>query len=163
VKNITPCLWFDGQAEEAVALYTSLLPDSEVTQVSRYGEAGPGTPGTVMVMGFRLLGQDFLAVNGGPDYQFTPAVSLMVNCENQDEIDRLWERLGEGGGYDGCGWLRDRFGVSWQIVPTAMGELLGDPDPEKSGRAMQAMLKMQKLDIQTLRDAHAGKLAGAET
>jgi predicted 3-demethylubiquinone-9 3-methyltransferase (glyoxalase superfamily) len=150
MHKITPFLWFDNQAEEAVALYTSLFKNCRVTDVKRYGEAGLGAGGSVMSLSFVLDGQELMALNGGPYFKFTEAMSLFVRCETQDEVDELWEKLSEGGQRSRCGWLKDRFGVSWQIVPTVLGDLLGDPDREKSQRVMQAMLKMAKLDIAAL-------------
>lgn len=155
-QKITPFLWFDRQAEEAALLYVSLFPDSTVTGVSHYGEGMPLPKGTVMSVTFRLAGQEFMALNGGPAFKFTEAISFFVRCETQDEIDRLWSKLTEGGEPSQCGWLKDRFGLSWQIVPSVLGDLIGDPDPEKAGRATQAMLKMGKLDIAELKRAHAG-------
>ncbi|MBM3121597.1 MAG: VOC family protein [Chloroflexi bacterium] len=156
MQKITPFLWFDSQAEDAANLYVSLFPDSKVTGVSRYGDGMPLPKGTVMSVTFRLAGQEFMALNGGPAFKFTEAISFFVNCETQEEIDRLWSKLTEGGEPSQCGWLKDRFGLSWQIVPDVLGELIGDPDPEKAGRATQAMLKMGKLDIAELKRAHAG-------
>ena len=153
MQTITPFLWFDDNAEEAMNFYTSIFEESKVGELMRYGDAGPGPAGSVMGGSFELLGQEFKFVNGGPHYSFTPAISLFVSCETQEEVDYLWEKLTEGGKEDRCGWLTDRFGLSWQIVPNALGELLGDPDPPKAQRVMEAMLKMVKLDIQTLRDA----------
>jgi predicted 3-demethylubiquinone-9 3-methyltransferase (glyoxalase superfamily) len=155
-QKITPFLWFDHQAEEAALLYVSLFPDSMVTGVSHYGEGMPLPKGTAMSVTFRLAGQEFMALNGGPAFMFTEAISFFVRCETQDEIDRLWSKLGEGGEPSQCGWLKDRFGLSWQIVPSVLGDLIGDPDPEKAGRTTQAMLKMGKLDIAELKRAHAG-------
>ena len=152
MQKITPCLWFDTQAEEAANFYVSLLEDSEVTDVQRLD----GTPSgdDVALVFFRLLGQDFMAINGGPQFPFTEAVSFSVNCADQDEVDRLWSALiADGGAESMCGWLRDRFGLSWQIIPERMGELLSDPDPERAQRAMQAMLQMQKIDVKVLEDA----------
>ena len=163
VSKIEPCLWLDDQAEEAANFYVSVfsarrstMPDggeSKVLAVSRYGEAGPGPAGSVMTVEFLLEGQEFLALNGGPEFTFTPAISLIVNCETQEEVDQLWEELSEGGRKGECGWLEDRYGVSWQIVPTVLTELLDDPNPERSQRVMRAMLEMQKLDISRLRRA----------
>jgi predicted 3-demethylubiquinone-9 3-methyltransferase (glyoxalase superfamily) len=154
MQRITPCLWFDTQAEDAANLYVSLFEDSAITSVTRYSEVGPGPEGEVMLVFFTLAGEDFIAINGGPQFPFTEAVSFNVNCKDQDEVDRFWSKLTQDGGEDGqCGWLKDRFGLSWQIVPERMGELLSDPDPDRSQRAMQAMLKMQKIDIQGLEDA----------
>lgn len=156
MQKITPCLWFDGKAEEAMNFYVSIFKNSKVGSVSRYGEAGPGPKGSVMVATFQLEGQEFMALNGGPQYTFSPAISFMVNCKAQEEVNELWEKLSEGGQIQQCGWLQDKFGVSWQIVPTALGELMRDKDPEKSKRVMQAMLKMKKLDIAELRRAYEG-------
>ncbi len=155
MQKITPFLWFDDQAEEAVNFYTSVFKDSRITSVSRYGEAGPGKPGSVMTASFELAGQQFMALNGGPEYKFTPAVSFYVSCEDQAEVDELWEKLSAGGEKGPCGWLTDKFGVSWQIIPTALGELLGDPDPVKAQRVMGAMLSMSKIDIAGLERAYA--------
>ena len=157
MQKITTFLWFDQQAEEAMNLYVSLFKNSKVLSVSRYPEGGPMPAGTLMTATFQLDGQEFMALNGGPEFKFTEAVSLFVTCETQAEVDHFWDHLSEGGEKSRCGWLKDRFGLSWQIVPTALGELMGDPDPAKSQRVMQAMLKMVKIDIQGLRDAHAGR------
>jgi predicted 3-demethylubiquinone-9 3-methyltransferase (glyoxalase superfamily) len=151
--KITPFLWFDSSAEEAVTLYTSVFKNCRVTDVKRHGATGPGPAGSVVSMNFVLDGQEFIALNGGPHFQFTEAISLFVRCETQAEIDELWDRLSEGGAKSRCGWLKDRFGLSWQIVPTMLGELLSDPDPAKSRRVMQAMLQMSKLDIAALQAA----------
>lgn len=156
MQKITPFLWFDGKAEEAVRLYTSLFPGSEITSVSRYTEGMPLPAGSVMTMGFTLFGQKFTALNGGPYAKFTDAISFTVNCETQEEVDRYWGALSEGGEEVQCGWLRDRFGLSWQITPTILGELLSDPDPEKVGRVTQAMMRMVKLDVAGLRAAAEG-------
>ena len=160
MPKITPFLWFDDQAEEAAELYVSVFNarpgssgDSEILGVSRYGEAGPGKPGSAMTVSFRLEGQDVTGLNGGPHHEFTEAVSFLVSCETQDEVDALWSALSDGGEEGPCGWLKDRYGLSWQIIPTALGELLGDADPERAGRAMQAMLQMTKIDIRGLRVA----------
>lgn len=153
MQKITPFLWFDTQAEDAARLYTSVFKNSKITRVNRYGDAGPGPKGTVMVVEFELDGQQFLALNGGPRFKFTQAVSFVVNCETQQEVDELWEKLSDGGRKDRCGWLTDKFGLSWQIVPTVLGKLMSDPNPEKSRRVMQAMLQMDKLEIQRLVDA----------
>jgi predicted 3-demethylubiquinone-9 3-methyltransferase (glyoxalase superfamily) len=155
MQKITPFLWFDGKAEEAVNFYTSVFKNSKVGKVTRYGDAGPGPKGSVMVATFQLYGQEFLALNGGPQFTFSPAISFVVNCVTQEEVDALWDSLSAGGERHQCGWLKDRFGVSWQIVPTVLGELLGDPDPVKSNRVMQAMLQMDKIDIEKLRRAYA--------
>ena len=156
MQKIRPFLWFDDNAEEAVNFYVSVFDDAEITDVSRYPEGSPGPAGTVMSMVFRIEGQEFLALNGGPMFTFSEAISFFVSCETQEEVDRLWAALSEGGEEQPCGWLRDRFGLSWQIVPSVLGELLGGSDPEGSQRVMQAMLQMKKLDIQALRDAYAG-------
>jgi len=158
MQKITPYLWFDGQAEEAVNFYTSIFKNSKVLNVSRYAEGGPGPAGSVMTATFELNGQEFMALNGGPQYKFTEAISFLVNCKDQKEVDELWSKLTEGSGEEGpCGWLKDKFGVSWQIIPTALGELMSDPDPEKAGRVVQAMLKMKKIDVSTLQRAYDGK------
>jgi predicted 3-demethylubiquinone-9 3-methyltransferase (glyoxalase superfamily) len=140
-----------------VNFYVSIFKHSKVTGISRYGEAGPGPKGTVMTATFELEGQEFMALNGGPEFKFTEAISFFVNCETQEEVDELWEKLSAGGEKGPCGWLKDKYGVSWQIVPTALGEMLSDPDPEKSKRVTQAMLQMKKLDINTLRRAYEQK------
>jgi predicted 3-demethylubiquinone-9 3-methyltransferase (glyoxalase superfamily) len=156
--GIMPCLWFDDQAEEAVALYVSVFRNSRIASVTRYGDAGAkasGRPkGTVMTVKFQLEGQDFLALNGGPAFTFSPAISFVVTCETQQEVDTLWERLSDGGAVQQCGWLQDKYGVSWQIVPAVLGEMLGDKDAEKSQRVMKAMLQMKKIDIPTLEHAY---------
>jgi predicted 3-demethylubiquinone-9 3-methyltransferase (glyoxalase superfamily) len=154
MQKITPFLWFDNQAEEAMNFYVSIFKNSKRGRISRYGEAGPGPKGTVMVATFQLEGQEFMALNGGPHFKFTEAISLVVNCETQDEVDAFWEKLSEGGSKGQCGWLKDKYGLSWQIVPTALGELMSDPDPEKSKRVMTAMLQMAKLDISGLKRAY---------
>jgi predicted 3-demethylubiquinone-9 3-methyltransferase (glyoxalase superfamily) len=154
MQKITPFLWYDSQAEEAMNFYISIFKNSKVVTVARYGDAGPGPKGSVMTAAFQLEGQDFVALNGGPQFKFTPAISFVVNCEMQQEVDDLWEKLSAGGRKDRCGWLQDKFGVSWQIVPTILSKLFQDKDPEKSKRVMQAMLQMDKLDIARLRQAH---------
>ena len=154
MQKIIPFLWFDNNAEEATNFYTSIFKNSKVKNVRRYGEAGPGKPGSVMTATFELEGQQFYALNGGPHFKFTPAISFFVNCETQQEIDELWEKLLAGGQAQQCGWLTDKFGVTWQIVPTILGELLGDKDPQKSKRVMEAMMKMIKLDINGLKQAY---------
>jgi len=159
MQKIHPMLWFDTQAEEAAEFYTSLFPDSRITDVTRFGEGSPGTAGTVMTVAFELAGQRFTALNGGPEFHFTEAISLYVDCADQAEVDRLWERLTDGGEPSQCGWLKDRFGVSWQIIPTALGELMGDPDAERAGRVVQAMLGMSKIDVAALQRAWAGEAA----
>jgi predicted 3-demethylubiquinone-9 3-methyltransferase (glyoxalase superfamily) len=156
MQTITPYLWFDHQAEEAALFYTSLFKNSRILNISRYSEAGPGPADKVMLVSFQLDGQEFVALNGGPRFKFTEALSLFVNCEDQDQVDALWERLSEGGEQGQCGWLKDRYGLSWQIIPAALGELLADADPERSRRVMQAMLQMGRIDIQALRTASAG-------
>lgn len=154
MQKITPFLWFNDNAEEAVNFYCSIFKNANITNVSRYGEGAPRPAGMVMMMSFQLDGQEFIALNGGPQFKFTEAFSLFVNCENQAEVDYYWEKLiADGGQPEACGWLKDKFGLSWQIVPSALGELLGGPDPEKSQRAMQAMLQMSKLDIAALQRA----------
>lgn len=155
-QKITPFLWFDTQAEEAANLYVSLFPDSRVTGVTRYPEGGPGPAGKAMTVQFELAGLPITALNGGPIYQLTEAFSLSVDCESQVEIDRLWEKLSEGGSPGRCGWLKDRYGLSWQIVPSVLGKLLSGPDAAGSQRAIQAMLQMNKLDIETLQRAYTG-------
>lgn len=150
MSKITPFLWFDGQAEEAMNFYVSVFNDSKILNVNRYGDAGPGPKGTVMTASFLLNGQPFLALNGGPVFQFTPAISFVVNCETQEEVDSYWAKLSAGGQEGQCAWLTDKFGVSWQIVPKQLGQLLSDPDPAKAGRVMQAMLEMSKIDIAEL-------------
>ena len=156
MKNIVPCLWFDTEGEAAAELYTSVFPNSKILEIARYGEAGPRPAGTVMTVSFELNGQEFLALNGGPEFTFSEAVSFQVMCEGQDEVDHFWSKLGDGGEHGPCGWLKDRFGLSWQIVPTRLGELLGDPDPARAQRAMTAMLGMGKLDIAELERAAGG-------
>lgn len=154
MQKITPCLWFDNQAEEAAKLYTSIFRNSKIGKIARYGDAGPGPKGSAMTVSFEIDGQEFLGLNGGPMFKFTPATSFVVNCTSQKEVDEYWAKLLEGGGVENqCGWLQDRFGLSWQIVPTRLSELLSDPDPAKSQRVMAAMLKMVKLDIAELEKA----------
>jgi predicted 3-demethylubiquinone-9 3-methyltransferase (glyoxalase superfamily) len=156
MKKITPCLWFDGKAEEAMNFYASVFKNFERLGISHYGQAGPGEKGSVLSVTFRIENQDFMALNGGPHYTFTPAISLLVTCETQDEIDAYWEKLSVGGKPLKCGWITDKYGVTWQIVPAILGALLQDKDAAKSRRAMVAMLKMVKLDIAALERAHAG-------
>jgi predicted 3-demethylubiquinone-9 3-methyltransferase (glyoxalase superfamily) len=156
-QKITTFLWFDNQAEEAINFYVSIFKNSRVGDVVRYGETGPGPKGQVMTAEFQLAGQQFIALNGGPHFKFTEAISLVVNCDTQEEVDELWERLSEGGQKVQCGWLKDRFGLSWQIVPTVLKDLLKDKDPEKTNRVMQALMKMTKLDIAELKAAYEGK------
>lgn len=157
MQKITPFLWFDSQAEEAVNFYTSIFKNSKILSTMRYGEAGPGPKGNVTSVTFQLEGQEFIALNGGPEFTFSPAISFFVNCETQEEVDELWERLSEGGEKQGPAWVKDRYGISWQIVPTVLGELLSDPYPEKSKRVMEAMLRMDKIDIEKLKQAYEGK------
>ena len=154
MQKITPFLWFDGKAEEAMNFYISIFKDSKIVSVTRYGEAGPGPKGTVMTAKFVLNGQEFVALNGGPQFTFTEAISFVVNCETQQEVDELWEKLSEGGKKSRCGWLKDKYGLSWQVVSTALVEMLQDKDAKKSNRVMQAMLQMDKIDIETLRRAY---------
>jgi predicted 3-demethylubiquinone-9 3-methyltransferase (glyoxalase superfamily) len=154
MQKIIPFLWFDNQAEEAVKFYTSIVKNSKIGKTSRYGDAGPGPKGSVMVMEFQLDGQDFSALNGGPVFKFTEAISFLVNCNNQEEVDYYWEKLSQGGEKGQCGWLKDKYGVSWQIVPTILGKLMSDPDAEKAERVTQAILKMTKLDIAELQRAY---------
>jgi predicted 3-demethylubiquinone-9 3-methyltransferase (glyoxalase superfamily) len=156
MQGITPFLWFDDQAEEAADFYVSLFPNSRVTSVNRYGPAGPGPEGSVMTVGFELGGQPYIALNGGPEHRFTEAVSFMVTCDSQEEVDELWAKLTDGGEEGPCGWLKDRFGLSWQIVPGVLFSLLSDPDSGRSTRAMKAMLAMRKLDSRELERAAAG-------
>ena len=160
MKGFTPCLWFDNQAEAAARFYTSVFRNSKVGTISRYGDAGAqasGQPkGSAMTVEFELAGQEFLALNGGPQFTFNEAISLIVNCESQEEVDEFWAKLSDGGSPGPCGWLKDRYGLSWQVVPTALGEMLQDKDPAKAERVMAALLKMQKLDIAELRRAYEG-------
>ena len=155
MQKITPCLWFDTEGEEAATFYTSVFPNSKIVDVARYGSAGPRTEGTVMTVSFELDGQTFTALNGGPDFTFNEALSLEVSCRDQEEVDRLWNALSEGGEEGPCGWLKDRYGVSWQIIPEVLPELLADPDREKSQRVMAAMLTMGKIEIDALERAAA--------
>jgi predicted 3-demethylubiquinone-9 3-methyltransferase (glyoxalase superfamily) len=156
MSKVTPCLWFDTEGEEAARFYTSVFPNSRIVDVTRYGEAGPRPEGMVMTVTFDLDGQRFVALNGGPDFTFNEAVSFQVDCETQNEVDAYWSRLGDGGEQGPCGWLKDRYGVSWQIVPRALPELLADDDRDKSQRVMRAMLGMRKIDIDELERAAAG-------
>jgi predicted 3-demethylubiquinone-9 3-methyltransferase (glyoxalase superfamily) len=153
MQKITPFLWFDGNAEEAANFYISIFKNSKMGKISRYGDAGPGPKGSAMSVTFQIEGQEFFALNGGPQFKFTPAISFFVNCETQQEVDELWDKLSAGGRTDRCGWLQDKFGVSWQIIPTVLGQLLGDKDPQRAKRAMQAMLQMTKIDIKKLQQA----------
>ena len=160
-QTISPFLWFDSQAEDAAKLYVSIFPNSRILEVSRYGEAGPGPKGTVMTVAFELDGQRFIALNGGPQFKFTEAVSFSVECETQEEVDRYWAKLTAGGGEEGpCGWLKDKYGLSWQVNPRVLGQLLSDPDQKKAKRVMEAMLKMKKIDIAGLERAADGATAG---
>ena len=154
MQKITPFLWFDDKAEEAMNFYVSIFKNSKIVSVTRYGEGGPGPKGTVMTATFQLDGQEFMALNGGPHFKFTEAISFFVNCETQEEVDEFWEKLSEGGEKSRCGWLKDKYGLSWQIVPTVLGEMLQDKDAEKSKRVMKAMLQMDKIDIKTLKQAY---------
>jgi predicted 3-demethylubiquinone-9 3-methyltransferase (glyoxalase superfamily) len=156
MAKITPFLWFDNNAEEAVQFYTSIFKNSKILQTARYSEAGPGPKGSVMTIRFELNGQEFIALNGGPHFKFNEAISFVVNCETQKEVDDYWEKLTAGGKEVQCGWLKDKYGLSWQITPTILGQLMSDKDPEKSKRVMQAMLKMIKLDIEGLKRAYQG-------
>jgi len=154
MQKITPFLWFNDKAEEAMNFYVSIFKNSKTVSISRYGDAGPGPKGSVMVAKFQLDGQDFIALNGGPTFTFSPAISFVVNCKTQDEVDEYWDKLSAGGATNQCGWLTDKFGLSWQIVPTALGEMMADKDPERSNRVMKAMLQMTKIDIAALRHAY---------
>src|SRR5882762_8753508 len=147
MQKITPFLWFDGNAEEAMNFYVSIFENSKIVNVRRYGDAGPGPKGTVMTGTFQIAGQEFFALNGGPVYKFSPAISFFVDCKTQEEVDTLYDKLSAGGEKEPCGWLRDKYGVSWQIIPSALGKMLGDKDPKKANKVMQAMLQMKKIDI----------------
>ncbi len=155
MQKITPFLWFDGKAEEAMRFYVSIFKNSKIGSITRYGDAGPGPKGTVMIVTFQLDGQEFIALNGGPQFTFSPAISLVVNCETQEEVDAFWEKLSEGGEKQQCGWLKDKYGLSWQIVPTVLGQMMQDKDDKKSQRVMKAMLQMNKIDIARLKQAYA--------
>jgi predicted 3-demethylubiquinone-9 3-methyltransferase (glyoxalase superfamily) len=155
MQKLTPCLWFDTQGEEAAKFYTSIFPNSRIVETSYYGSAGPRPEGTVMTVDFELDGQHLIALNGGPQFTFSEAISFQVNCENQDEVNSYWNKLSEGGEEGPCGWLKDKFGLSWQIVPTVLPQLLSDPDREKAQRVMAAMLKMRKIEIPELERAAA--------
>ena len=157
MQKITPFLWFNDNAEEALNYYISIFKDSKIINAAYYGDAGPGPKGTLMTATFQLEGQQFMALNGGPLFKFTEAISLFVNCKTQEEVDDLWERLSAGGEKSRCGWLKDKFGLWWQIIPSALGELMGDKDPVKANRVMEAMLKMDKIDIKKLKDAYNQK------
>jgi predicted 3-demethylubiquinone-9 3-methyltransferase (glyoxalase superfamily) len=154
MQKITPFLWFDGNAEEAMNFYVSIFKNSKVGRVSRYGDAGPGPKGSVMSATFQLEGQEFYALNGGPMYKFSPAISFFVDCKTQEEVDTLFDKLSAGGEKEPCGWLRDKYGISWQIIPSALGKMLGDKDPKKANNVMQAMLQMKKIDIKKLEQAY---------
>jgi predicted 3-demethylubiquinone-9 3-methyltransferase (glyoxalase superfamily) len=155
LQKITPFLWFDNKAEEAAAFYCSIFKNSKITGITHYGDSGPGPKGGVMTVTFQLNGQEFTALNGGPVFQFTEAISLVVNCETQEELDDMWKKLSAGGGQEvQCGWLKDKYGLSWQVVPTVLEEMLVGKDAEKTNRVMQAVLKMVKIDIQKLKDAY---------
>jgi predicted 3-demethylubiquinone-9 3-methyltransferase (glyoxalase superfamily) len=155
METITPCLWFDTESEDAAQFYTSIFEDSRITEVGRHGEAGPREPGTVMVVSFEINGQKFVALNGGPQFRHTEAISFQVPCESQDEVDYYWEKLADGGEEGPCGWLKDRFGVSWQVFPKRLIELLADSDPGVSQRAMTAMMAMKKIDLAAIEEAAA--------
>lgn len=157
MKGITPFLWFDTQAEEAATFYTSVFPNSKIHGIARYGDAGPGDAGSVMTVAFELDGRRFVALNGGPQFSFTEAVSFVVSCETQAEVDDYWEKLSDGGEKGPCGWLKDRYGLSWQVVPTVLERLVRDPDPAKSQRAVAAMMQMGKLEIDALQRAYDGE------
>ncbi len=159
MQKITPFLWFDGKAEEAMHFYVSVFKNSKIGHVTRCGDGGPGPKGSVMTAAFQLDGQEFMALNGGPMFKFTEAISFYINCQTQEEVDELWESLSDGGEKQRCGWLKDRFGVSWQIIPTVLMDLMGDKDPVKSKNVMQAMLQMDKIDIDRLKHAHARPLS----
>jgi len=157
MQKITPFLWFDNQAEEAMNFYVSIFKNSKTLSCTRYGDAGPGPKGTVIVASFELDGQEFMALNGGPRFKFTEAVSFVVSCETQAEIDEMWGKLSAGGEESQCGWLKDKFGLSWQVVPPILSKLMQNKDPQKSNRVMQALLQMKKIDIATLQRAHDGE------
>jgi predicted 3-demethylubiquinone-9 3-methyltransferase (glyoxalase superfamily) len=156
MQKITPFLWFDNQAEEAVQFYVSVFKNSEIIKIIRYGDDGPGPNGTVMTIGFMIESQEFAALNGGPQFRFSQAISFVVNCRTQEEVDEYWENLSAGGEKQPCGWLKDKFGVSWQVVPGILSEMLNDKDPVKAGRVMTAMLRMNKIDIQVLKQVYNG-------
>ncbi|HYS75788.1 MAG TPA: VOC family protein [Burkholderiales bacterium] len=157
MQKITPFLWFDDNAQEAANFYTSIFKNSKIGSVSRYGEAGPGPKGSVMSVTFQLEGQEFIALNGGPHFKFSPAISFLVDCRTQEEVDQLWEKLSAGGEKQRCGWLKDKYGLSWQIIPTALGEMLNDKDAGKSARVMKAMLQMDKIDIKKLKQSYEAR------
>jgi predicted 3-demethylubiquinone-9 3-methyltransferase (glyoxalase superfamily) len=155
MQKITPFLWFDNQAEEAVNFYTSVFKNAKIGKIARYGESGPGPAGSVMTASFELEGLEFTALNAGPHFKFNEAISFVVDCKSQEEVDYFWDKLSEGGQIQQCGWLKDKFGLSWQIVPTVLIELMSDPNREKANRVMQAMLQMTKIDIAKLKEAYA--------
>jgi len=156
MQKISPFLWFDSNAEEAANFYVAIFKDSKVLKIARYGEAGPGPAGSVMVVNFQIEGQDFIALNGGPLFKFTEAISFVINCQTQEEVDHYWNKLTAGGGQESqCGWLKDKYGLSWQVTPAILGELLADKDQKKAQRVMQAMLQMKKIDIAALQRAAA--------
>lgn len=157
MQKITPFLWFDNQAEEAANFYAAIFKNSKIVTITRYGEIGPGPKGSVMTVVFQLDGQEFIALNGGPQFKFTEAISLSVNCNTQQEVDAYWKKLSAGGEEGPCGWLKDKYGLSWQVNPIILGEMLNDPDPQKSKRVMEAMLKMKKIDIAGLKRAYEQK------
>lgn len=154
MQKITPFLWFDNQAEEAMNFYVSVFRKSKIVSINRYGEVGPGPKGSVMIAKFQIEGQEFVALNGGPQFKFSQAISFVVNCKTQEEIDSYWEKLSESGEKQPCGWLKDKYGVSWQIVPVVLGEMMNDPDPAKTERVMKALLPMGKIDIKILKQAY---------
>ena len=156
MQKISPFLWYDKEAEEAVKFYCSIFKESKILKTARYGDAGPGPKGSVMTVQFQLDGQEFTALNGGPQFPFTEAISLSIACKDQKEVDHFWERLSAGGKQVQCGWLKDKYGLSWQVVPAVLGKLMSDPDPKKSKRVMEAMLQMKKLDIKKLEEAYRG-------
>jgi predicted 3-demethylubiquinone-9 3-methyltransferase (glyoxalase superfamily) len=156
-QKITPFLWFDSNAEEAVGFYTSIFKDSRIVTRSRYGDSGPGPKGSIMAIAFKLEGQDFVAINGGPDFKFSEAISFYVNCETQEDIDRLWNKLVAGGEERDCGWLKDRYGLSWQVNYAGLQDMMADSHADRADRVMTAMLKMKKIDIQRLKDAYDGR------
>jgi len=155
MQKVTPCLWFDQQAEEAARFYVSIFKNSKIGAINHYGEGAPMPKGTVLTVRFQLDGQEYLALNGGPIFKFTEAVSFIVNCETQEEVDRMWDKLAEGGQVQQCGWLKDKFGLSWQIVPTALAKMISDPEPGRAARVMKALLRMKKLDLEKLEEAYA--------
>jgi len=157
MQKVSPFLWFNDNAEEAANFYTSIFKNSKILAVARYGDAGPGPKGSVMTINFQIEGQEFIALNGGPHFKFNESISFSVNCETQEEVDELWEKLTAGGQESQCGWLKDKYGLSWQINPRVLGEMLSDKDPEKAKRVMGAMLQMKKIDIKTLKQAYDGK------